>query len=553
MSTVPGGALNAAAPGATQLGSAVRVSQQAPGSIFPYKQSRPAVRAQSSMDLRDDRSDLSEDGETDPDFERWRLFRPFPRQTSTLVAGPSFLGKSTYVRKLIEYQHLFFQDRVSRVVVVNCNDAVTFCPLEEPKDDSPFRRPLAELVQRTWEDFELEELDTGDVLVIDDLQRVTERVREIVTAATHHLALGHCFLICHSVLGSKQYELLNLVHRIALFCSSTSVANLASYVLSTRILDPELKVQLKQALGAAQRSREVLVLELSSLPESIQPYHVASSHLLRLLEPKSGFALVYPYPARAEMFQEFSESFEDVEPRSREEAAKNLPGPEEFVAGSFLVLRPEQVASLKKRAKSARKAGDKQEEEDLAAEAEAGKCLDKREEEWNSTVLRMERDLENFLPAKQWRAAKSLLYEILHSPKMCLLHDGRRIKLHGNGGAVASAVDFISTATRRDAPAEKRSKGQTLEYKNYRQFTSALLSAHAPRTIFKNRLVLPGPAEARRATEGTVKGKKKQKKRRKKKKRRRMLLSQPRTSEDDSLSTDAESVELADLDFSVPN
>lgn len=498
------------------------------------------------MDFRDDRTTGSEE-----DFEGWRLFRPFPRQTSTLVAGPSFLGKSTYVRKLIEHQHLFFQDPVSRVVVVNCNDAVTFSPLEEPEDDSPFRRPLAELVQRTWEDFELGELEAGDILVIDDLQRVTERVREIVTAATHHLALGHCFLICHSVLGSRQYELLNLVHRIALFCASTSVANLAGYVLSTRILDPELKAQLKLALGAAQRSREVLVLELSSLPESIQPYHVASSHLLRLTKKNSGFALVYPYPSRAEMYQEFAESFDDVEPRHPEEAAKNLPGPEEFVAGSFLVLRPEQVASMKKRKKTGGKErSHKESEDDRGAED----CLDKKKLEWDNTVLKMEEDLENFLPTKQWRAGKSLLYEILHNPEMCLLADGRRIKLHGRQGVISSAIDYITTATRRDAPNEKKKKGQTQEYKNYRQFTSALLACHAPRTIFKNLLVLPGPAETRRAQDqpGHQKKKKNRKKKRKPKTRRpkKNVDLGPLPDSSDSGTDDLDALDVGDLDFS---
>lgn len=478
------------------------------------------------------------EGEAKFDSDRWKLFRPFPRQTSTLVAGPSFLGKSTYVRKLVEYQHLFFQDPVARLVVINCNKAVSFSPLEEPKDKSPFRRPLAELIQRTWEDFDVGDLEEGDVLLIDDLQYLTDRVREIVNAVTHHLALGHCFLVTHSVLGSRQYELLNLVHRIALFCSSTSVANLAGYVLSTRILDSDLKSRLKEALGAAQRSREVLVLELSALPETAQPYHVACSHLLRLTDPKSGFAVVYPHPSRIEMYEADADSLEKVELREPAETSASLPGPSEFVTGSFLILRPEQVAEIKRKKKDAKK----REETDDGVD-EDGECLDLDEKRWNSTVLQMEADIENFLPSKQWLPGKSLLYEILHNPQMCLLQDGRRIKLHDRPGVVTSLIDYLTTATRRNAPNEKRAKGQTLEYKTFRQITAALLDEHAPKTLFKNLLVLPRTAELTKKRDSLAK----------KTKPRRRRRHQRRGQSSDTTLEMTEDIETEDLDFSFLN
>jgi hypothetical protein len=270
-------------------------------------------------------------------------------------------------------------------------------------------------------------------------------------------------------------------------------------------LDPELKSRLKEALGAAQRSREVLILELSALPESVQPHHVACSHLLRLVDPKSGFAVVYPHPSRVEMYEAEADNLLDVEMQNPSDASKNFPGPGEFVSGSFLILRPELVASVKtrkteemttKRPSKRRRAdaagkGDGSEEED-----DGDACVDKDEEVWNKTVLQMESDVENFLPSKQWRCCKSLLYEILHNPAICLLRDGRRVKLHDRP-VVVSLIDYLSAATRRDAPTERRAKAQTPEFKGFRHITAALLSYHAPKTLFKNRLVLPGKAETR--------------------------------------------------------
>ena len=518
------------------------------------------------MDFRSERSESEERdydrGErtarvstaADSESDRWKLFRPFPRQTSTLVAGPSFLGKSTYVRKLVEYQHLFFQDPVARLVVINCNDAVTFSSLEEPRDASPLRRPLAQLLQHTWADFELSYLEEGDVLVIDDLAQVTARVREIVNAATHHLSLAHCFLITHSVLGCKQYELLNLVHRVALFCSSTSVANLAGYVLSTRILDSDLKARLREALGAAQRSREVLLLELSCLPDALQPYHVACSHLLRLTEPDRGFAVVYPHPSRVEMYNADADDVEDVEMKNPVAASANLPGPGEFVGGSFLVLRPDQVASLKMKKKKKKKKGSEGASSGEEVAEEEDECESKDKKLWDSTVLQLEEDVENFLPTKQWRHGKSLLYEILSNPSMCLLRDNRRIRIHDRPEVVSGLFDYLIAATRRDAPNEKRGKGQTLEYKNYRHVTAALLECHAPRTLFKNKLVFPGPSESRSLLTTTRTRMRRNKK--EKSKRRRMHRGSKKNEESSStpsLSSSDDASGLEDLDFSSWN
>ncbi len=52
------------------------------------------------------------------------------------------------------------------------------------------------------------------------------------------------------------------------------------------------------------------------------------------------------------------------------------------------------------------------------------KCLEKDYETWNKVVLQMEEDVENFLPNRQWRVCKCLLYKILRNPVICLLDDG---------------------------------------------------------------------------------------------------------------------------------
>jgi hypothetical protein len=166
---------------------------------------------------------------------------------------------------------------------------------------------------------------------------------------------------------------------------------------------------------------------------------------------------------------------------------------------------------------------------------------------------------------------------------------------------VVILVDYLSAATRRDAPTERKSKANTPEFKGFRHVTAAFLSYFAPRTLFKNRLVLPGKSETRMSPpynnfgdmshlekrkdnvkkkkktknkeEEEKKKKKKQKKMKKKKKnvsknhkgskrdrrkfktqrdRKRAYSGEENQKEDNALSTlSSEDIDFGDLDFSV--
>ena len=82
---------------------------------------------------------------------------------SILLVGPSYIGKSYLLKQLLEHQHLFFENVVERVLVINCRPKIEFYELQA-KEKSP--RPLPKVEQMLWSDSNLDMLEAGDVVIV---------------------------------------------------------------------------------------------------------------------------------------------------------------------------------------------------------------------------------------------------------------------------------------------------------------------------------------------------------------------------------------------------
>ena len=421
-----------------------------------------------------------EEGSDNPAAEHQQFdhfFNPFPPQSTTLVVGPSNCGKTWFLKELLENQHLYFEEHIERVIVVNCRPGITFYPLKEAPN-AP--RPLCQVTEYDWEEFGLDLLQPGDVVIVDDLQEVTPLLRALITTAVHHRDLAHLFVVTHTLLKTPKYELLSYAHRIALLMRCSTVSTLGLFIVQRFFRDSELKEYLKRILGAAERQKTVLLLQLNSLASTSEPYHIALSHLEERTDKEFGFSIAYSHPYHQAAYQKRSSNTQ-ISRLTRQgllAAKKKMPKAADMVQGSFLVLNPECVEKIRSMEMPSEE--DNVEKDDIPA------CLDK--ELWNQTVLNLEADIENFVPSKKWMRAKNLLSEILRNPDICILEDQRRMRLKSQG-AVVSVLDFILTASRREGPNERHSNAP--EYKVYRQFVNSLLERHAPRMLFANKLVLP--------------------------------------------------------------
>ena len=425
------------------------------------------------------------------------LFEPFPKNSSTLLVAPSKTGKSWFLKVLLENQELYFKDPVTRVLVINCDPKIAFhelCEREGKRFDAP---ELPEVVQCSWDTYDSQDLQEGDVVIVDDLEEFNNQTRDLVNKYANHLNLGHVFVVTHAILNQKNFGLLNFVHRVLLFLQSNAVTRLSSYIEQTFFKDPEKKNFIKQIIGVCERQKQPLLLELSSLPSQIAPLHVACSHLLNLTDRTCSFAVVYSHPSDLQMYQNFAlsagEEGGNLGGVSPEELrglldTEKLPLPKNLIEGSFLLLNAEGMSRLKA-------AGEKKKESSsLAAPDTASSgdtCLD-LEKEWNSTVAEMELKIENYIPSNRWLTSKNLLREILSNPEICVLPDRKQIMLKNNVQVKVPLLDFIQEATRKEFPSEHfHQKRNSKEFQMYRMFVKLLLDSFAPKLLFKNKLLFP--------------------------------------------------------------
>ena len=221
------------------------------------------------------------------------FFEPFPKNSSTLLVAPSCSGKSYFLKVVLENSHLYFREVVTRVIVVNGNPKIRFYDLENTD---------IQVLQFTWQDFETwdyeSQLEEGDVVVLDDLSTFNSSARKLVNQLSHHLNLSHVFLVVHSLLQQKTYEILNFVHSVLCFMQCSAVVRLCSYIVQTFYKDTKLRDFIKKIVAVCEKEKTTLLLEINSLSVDKSAKHIAVSHVLSLANgpEKLSFAVVYPYP-----------------------------------------------------------------------------------------------------------------------------------------------------------------------------------------------------------------------------------------------------------------
>ena len=470
-------------------------------------------------------------------------FLPFARETVTLFNGSSNSGKSTAVRKIIENADLYFETQIRRVVVLHSHHPSEEDYILHPNNRCPWPQP--DIQHHLLEEFDVENLEEDDLLILEDLQQVTQAVSVILNTHTHHKKLLGTILINHSILGSTHYQLLNLVHRIVLFLSSVAVVNAGDYIISRFFKNPDIKTYLKSILAFGQEHKETLLLEFVSHPDKKKKvFHLAVTHLLSLTNVALPFAVVFPYPetvhkytkltdqrvplallpsvADAEKEEEHQIEYEDNE-EEENCVTKQLFEKEKFKVYNlmdsmpdrgFLFLSKQNVLTLsREEAKVAREAA---ESGASAAGGPEARCLDE-EKIWNEAALSIEKEVEKSFPVQKWLKCKNLLRYMLSNPEFCFSSDCKRVSLKNSATSESNnsdsdstdssensseedegkaskwknsvvIIDFLGVAIRRSAPNEI--EGGKIDYKLYRKFANSLLKHNTPLSYFPNQLLL---------------------------------------------------------------
>lgn len=409
-------------------------------------------------------------------------FCPFPKYSVNIVTGPTFVGKTYFVTQLVNHHQRYFNTRVDRVVVVLCNSRVNSISFSQDLD--------VPVEQVLLSDFAPDQLEDNDLVIIDDLQHLTPEVKVTISVCAHHQSLASLFVITHSLLGSKNFELLSLCHRIFLFLGSTANHRLTNFILDRFHADPEVRKYLKSVLNFCSGENEILALELSPVGHT-PPILLAFSHILHLQDSVRGqgttdYCFLYPTPFFGTKYaQRFaSPSSRPVTlttPSTMSIAFLHSDGTQHLPANTLIALPVEFVMD-----QTAASAGPSTEG--------ASECADKLT--WETTLEDIEDNIESYFPIKRWKLCKNLAKEILSNPRFCITKDGKYFHLVDKPSSKANLISFLGLATRKPGPNEKTKKP---EWQVYSQHIRELLQAGTPRELFVNGLLLQlhGRAPAR--------------------------------------------------------
>lgn len=389
-------------------------------------------------------------------------FHPFPRNSVNLVTGPTSSGKTYFVTQLLNHYRRYFLGPVDRIVVILCNERIQQLSLEpDAEGEAP-----PEVIQIPLGEFDPDFLQENDLVVIDDLQALTEVVRLSVSVCAHHYNLASLFIVTHSLLGNKRhFELLTLCHRVFLFLKGTANVRLFKYLNSNFFQDPDIQQALKEIVPFCQRQNQVLCLELNPLASASSDRLgvLGFSHLPSLVT--SGYFVLYTTKEKA---MEYSEEY--AHSRVEPDLAGRFSSQEELTSlpPSALVVVPATsvLASLP---------------ETPMGEQDA-KCSDRQQ--WQDTLEEIEELIESNFVRTRWMVLKNLAKELLKIKSNCFYTDGRHF--HKRGKPKVPLLDFLGTVSRQATINESVEKP---EFKLYRPYVRELRSRGVSSTLLRNKLI----------------------------------------------------------------
>lgn len=407
--------------------------------------------------------DVNQEAQAQKKNNNFLTFQPFPSHSVNLFTGPTSVGKTHYITHLINHYPLYFEAAVKRIVIVTCNDRVQPISLSSTIGIQVAQFPL--------EEFHYDFLEEDDLVVIDDIQDLTNPVLEhTISVGAHHYKLASLLLVTHSLLGNKRnFSSLAKVHRVFLFLRATSNSRLCKHLIDHFFQDTETQVYLKEVLAFCQRQKQVLAVEINSIVSSNNLPLVAFSHLECL--PTDSYCIVYPMPL---VGQEYLENF-DGQLETTASASFPYQDASQLPRHSLVAVPAQAVVAAKLRQGGK---GSLNNHNNVCA-AEKSK--------WLNVNIDLESMIEDHFHMNKWQTVRNLAKAIFTNQKYCISDNGKYIFLHGRPHTKVSFVDFATVATRKAGPKETRPPNWGV----YMTHVQTLLAGGAPRDIFKNKLLLP--------------------------------------------------------------
>jgi len=150
-----------------------------------------------------------------------QFFTPFYPHSVNILSAPSNAGKSTLLQNILKNRHNCFTRLFNRVIVVFCNEKVNSLPYDILHTDDL-------IIESCYlQDFSTQDLLANDVVIFEDVLKITSAIQETIKVLAHHLDLASVFVVVQCVYNDEFKILLNISHQIILFLNGTQGTKLA--------------------------------------------------------------------------------------------------------------------------------------------------------------------------------------------------------------------------------------------------------------------------------------------------------------------------------------
>jgi len=378
----------------------------------------------------------------------------FPRRSVNLICSSSNSGKTTLIRNMLKFRKAFFEPGGSdSVCYFNCNTVNNRTNIENPfEDDQEADTALHVQVYALEEVGDIREVvRPGQIVILDDVFRVTESVNYFLSYASNHLDLI-VFVVTQACLSTDLFQLVYKAHTLTAVYTNSSSVRLGKFLMSSFFLSTEKKQLIRKILERAEANGWTVTLKLNTVASAsdLYKYVVAFAGISHLCGDSRPYCLVFVEPGKEGQVEgSLMELGHEVQPED------------------FILVRASQVSKPPS-----------------GSVAEASpRCLAK--DHWTLMNERLLEEVESAFDFKQRHKAVVLLKEILRVPEFCVSSDYRSLLMKSRKKIRASIIDLLQVATRRSHPKE-----DSLKFQQYVPFVKALLKRKIPTTYIKNAKLL---------------------------------------------------------------
>jgi hypothetical protein len=381
-----------------------------------------------------------------------QFFTPFYPHSVNIVSAPSNAGKSTLLQNIIKNKKNCFTRDFNRIVVVFCNDKVNSLPYDNLQSES------LNIESCYLQDFSTQDLLPNDLVIFEDVLKITSDIQETIKVLAHHIDLASVFVVVQCVYNDEFKVLLSISHQIIIFLNGTQGTKLAQQLKQYFFINSEIKEKLKEIISEGEKYKDIVLLKLNNIARKDEPYFFSITGLNNFVENfnYSVRTFIFPQLYFESLYQNmFNDNYAelDIDPAT-------------IPKGSFILV---PAANVKRKTQ---------------VETTSEKNI--KEKNWETLTNLLANEIETgVLNYKRQKFAINIAKYMLSSNKFSFSKDGRAVMITNEPKTLVSVVDYLDTASRAAGPNEMTNP-------IFLKFTKILLDARMPKIFVKNKNLLYG-------------------------------------------------------------